>query len=286
MKRTSVFSSLLTIGATLVLIYLITGLLLFLLQDKILFLPSGDIRTSPASAGMTYEEHFFPSHNGNQIHGWFVPAASNENALTILFCHGNAGNISGRVSLISLYHSLGYNVFIFDYQGYGLSEGSPSETNILEDGLAAWDFLTHELGVPSHSVLPVGRSMGGAVAAHIAAQRNPRALAIESTFTSVPDMAKQTYYIYPIDLMARIQLPTIEFVRNFDGPVMIAHSREDRLIPYEMGRKLYEVAGPQRFWLELSGDHNEGYIATGKAYGEAYKKFVKSHFADLLPGEY
>ncbi|MCH8556354.1 MAG: alpha/beta hydrolase [Balneolia bacterium] len=285
MKRKKLVGSIFTIAGTLAVIYVVTGFLLFLVQDKILFLPSSDIRATPGNAGMEYEEHFFPSSNGYILHGWFVPANSGEDAITILFSHGNAGNISGRVNLISLYRNLGFNVFIYDYQGYGLSEGRPSEENILQDGLAAWDFLVDEIGLIPDKILPVGRSMGGPVAAFIASERNASALVIESTFTNVPDVARHTYYIYPVDLLARIHLPTIDFVSSFEGPVMVAHSREDRLIPYELGRQLYYAAGSERVWLELSGGHNEGYIATGAAYTEAYTSFISTVFPQASDGE-
>lgn len=280
MNRKKLLGSIFTIAGTLAIIYVVSGLLLFLFQDKILFLPSADISATPANAGMEYEEHFFPSANGSMLHGWFVPANPDKDAITILFNHGNAGNISGRVSLINLYWNLGYNVFIYDYQGYGLSEGSPSESNILQDGLDAWDFLVDELGLNPDKILPVGRSMGGPIAAFVASERNAKALVIESTFTNIPDLARNSYSIFPVDLLARIHLPTIDFVSAFEGPVMVAHSKEDRLVPYEMGRQLYEAAGPDRHWLELSGGHNEGYMLTGAAYTEAYISFMSSFFSE------
>ncbi len=281
MSKKTPLQSILTVLATVAVLYVLLGLLLFLFQERLVFLPSSAMIATPAQTGMSYEEVWFESENGRSLHGWFIPAnpeADLNEAVTILFCHGNAGNISGRVSLMQTYHAAGFNVFIFDYQGYGKSEGRPNETNILKDGLAAWDFLVDEVGADPEMILPVGRSLGGPIAAYIALHRGAKAVAVESTFTSVPDIARQTYPIYPVGLLARIKLPTLEFVKAYEGAVLVAHSREDTLIPYSMGQAIYDaVPGPKQ-WLELSGDHNEGYIVTGRNYSEAYINFAQQHF--------
>ncbi|MCH8566657.1 MAG: alpha/beta hydrolase [Balneolales bacterium] len=272
-------NSVTTFFAVAVGLYLAACAFLYFFQNQLIFLPSSEIVQTPLDAGMEFTEHFFETENGLKLHGWFIPASgSHDKHPTIIFCHGNAGNISGRIPIIRQFHSIDANVFIFDYQGYGQSEGRTGERQVLADGLAAWDFVTKELGIPEHTILPVGRSMGGPVAAHMALNRNATALAIESTFTSIPDIALKTYPIFPVRLLARINLPTLEFVEAFGGPILVAHSAADRLIPYEMGRTLYESAGERGRWLELQGGHNDGHIATGPKYANTYADFIQDVF--------
>ncbi|AXJ00660.1 hypothetical protein CYPRO_1404 [Cyclonatronum proteinivorum] len=278
MNKVSTFwTIILTLGG----LYAALALLLFLFQERLIFLPSRPVPFTPEVAGLPYSEHFFPSENGNMLHAWFVFQEGDEDAFNrpaILFCHGNAGNIANRIPLLEIFHGLGYNIFIFDYQGYGKSEGRPGEREILADGLAAFDFMTDELGIAHERILPLGRSMGGPVAAWVAINRNTRALALESTFTNIPDIARKTYPIFPVGLLARVKLPTRDFVKQFDGPVLVAHSPGDMLIPYEMGRILYETAPGTSHWLELAGNHNDGHIATGPAFGQGYQAFINRYF--------
>ncbi|MCC5934419.1 MAG: alpha/beta hydrolase [Balneolales bacterium] len=275
-KLSAIYTIILTLGG----LYVALALLLFLFQERLIFLPSRPVPFTPEVAGLSYSEHFFPTENGLMLHGWWV-YHEGDDALSrpaILFCHGNAGNIANRIPLLEIFHGLGYNIFIFDYQGYGKSEGRPGERQILADGIAAFDFMTGELGVARDRILPLGRSMGGPVAAWVAINRNTTALALESTFTSIPDIARKTYPIFPVGLLARVKLPTRDFVKQFEGPVLVAHSPGDMLIPYEMGRIIYETAPGQSYWLELAGNHNDGHIATGPAFGQGYQAFIDRYF--------
>lgn len=273
-------SSIVWLAAGIAGIYVVLAAGLYVFQERMIFLPSRQILFTPADAGIHAEDVYFQSANGKKLHGWF--AETDPDAVTILFSHGNAGNISGRVRTMQLFTEAGYNVLLYDYQGYGKSEGRPGETEVLEDGLAAWDFLVNERGILEDRILPVGRSLGGSVAIHIALHRNAKAVALESTFTSVPDVAAKYYRIFPVKLLARVRLEIREKVEAFDGAILIAHSPADELIPYAMGRELYETADVPKMWLEMRGNHNEGYAITGDAYMNTYNAFIREVFNEGL----
>ncbi len=263
-----------TVGA----IYLVLTLLLYIFQERMIFLPSRAITITPANMGIEAEDVWFESANGKKLHGWF--AFHDPDAVTILFSHGNAGNISGRVHTMKNFVDMGFNVLIYDYQGYGKSEGRPTEKGIMQDGLAAWDLLVEEHNISPDRILPAGRSLGGAVTMYIADYHNTRAVALESTFTSMPDVAARVYRIFPVRLLARVEMNSLERIRNFEGAMLVAHSPDDRVIPYDMGRTLYESARGPTQWLEMTGNHNDGYALTGEKYKQAYIEFVNRWFGD------
>jgi len=246
--------------------------LLFLFQDRILFIPTGTLLATPEDAGLSYEDLTFELDGGQQVHGWFVPAR--EARGVILFCHGNAGNISHRLESIRTFVDLGLDVLIFDYEGYGRSTGQPSQRALYRDALAAWDHLTVERGIPPERILLFGRSMGAAVAAWLATQTEPAGLIVESGFTSVPDMAREHYPLFVLRCMVRHKLDTLASIQAVRCPVLIAHSKGDEIVPYRHGRKLFEAAPEPKTFLDLEGSHNDGPRRTGPAYETALRAFI------------
>jgi len=165
-------------------------------QSRLVFFPSREVITTPGAAGLEYEDVYFKSTDGQELHGWFIPADNPRGVL--LFCHGNAGNISGRIESVSLFHNLGLSVFIFDYRGYGHSRGKPSEKGTYLDAEAAWDYLTALKKIDPEKIIIFGRSLGGAVAAWLANERTPGGAIIESTFTSIKDAGSEMYPYLPV----------------------------------------------------------------------------------------
>lgn len=253
-------------------VYVLFAAFLFVFQEKLIFFPSTNITFTPADVGLNAPDVWFKSGNGNLIHGWYLE--QNPDAITILFSHGNAGNISDRVPTMQTFAQMGFNVLLYDYQGYGYSYGSPSKRNILDDGIAAWLFLTNEKGIHPDKILPVGRSLGGAVAAHTAVEKQSKGLVLEETFTSITDVAAHYYPIFPVRWLARVRLDTKDRLKDFGGALLVAHSQADEVIPFRMGRALYESFHGEAFWLEMRGRHSGGYAATGEAYTQAYLEFV------------
>jgi fermentation-respiration switch protein FrsA (DUF1100 family) len=252
------------------------GLSLWLLifQSSLVFYPETDraIVATPSKVGLAYEDLHLTTSDGVSLHGWYVPAAQPRG--TVLFMHGNAGNISHRLDSIDIFHRLGYNTLIFDYRGYGTSGGKPTEEGTYRDAEAAWLYLTEQLHAPSCRIVLFGESLGGAVAAWLAARHKPAALVIASGFTSVPDLGQQLYPYLPVRWLARIRYDTRTYLQSVTAPVLIAHSPEDDIIPFEHGRALYAAAHPPKRFVELSGGHNDGFIFMREAWIKALGDFL------------
>ena len=262
-------------AGTLVVAYLGTCLMLLALQSRLVFFPTREIEATPADAGLPYEDVSFTAADGTRLHGWWVPAPGARG--TVLFFHGNAGNVSHRLHSLRSFHDLGMSTFIFDYRGYGRSEGVPSEEGTYRDAEGAWRWLTEERKVPPGEIVFFGRSLGGAVAAWLAGRHPPRALILESTFTSVPELGAELYPWLPVRLLARIRYDTLRLLPGVKCPVLVVHSPEDEVIPFRHGRRLYEAAPAPKEFLEIRGTHNTGFATTGAAYEEGILRFLERY---------
>jgi len=241
-------------------LYVFICIYLFFMQDRLLFypnLPSRKITATPAKIGLDFEPVTITTSDNVRIKGWFVPAEKAKGVL--LFFHGNAGNISHRLDSLAIFHRLGLSTLIIDYRGYGESEGRISEQGTYLDAEASWRYLTETKGIAPEEVVIFGRSLGGAVAANLATRTRPAGLILESVFSSVPDMAAQLYPILPVRLLARYQYNVKKAVRSITCPVLVIHSRDDDIIPFAHGVKVYEAAVEPKEFLEIRGGHNEGY---------------------------
>jgi fermentation-respiration switch protein FrsA (DUF1100 family) len=241
-------------------------------QDGMFYFPEKDIWQTPKDISLGYEEIYFTTKDKITISGWYIPA-ENEKGV-ILFCHGNAGNISHRLDSIKIFNSLNLSVLIFDYRGYGKSEGKPSESGTYLDAEAAWDYLVDVKQKSPEKIILFGRSLGGAVAAEIALRKNPAGLIIESSFTSVPDIGKKFYPLLPIKLISKFRYSTIDKIGLIKCPKLIIHSPEDEIIPFEHGKHLYEKASSPKEFLEIKGGHNEGFLISGNTYNAGLKRFL------------
>lgn len=258
--------------AALLIAYAGLVLLVYFRQDRMLYLPAKAIERTPQAIGLDYVEVMLRTKDGVTIVAWHVPAKGARR--TLLFCHGNAGNISHRLDSIRLFNSLGLNVLIFDYRGYGRSEGRPSEEGTYLDAEAAWDYLTQRRGVPPEEIILFGRSLGGAVAAELALRKSPAALIVESSFTSVADMGQTHYPWLPVRLLAKHRYETAKKIPNIRCPKLVVHSPDDEIVPYEQGLALYEKAAPPKELLAISGGHSEGFLLSGALYIEGLRKFI------------
>jgi hypothetical protein len=250
-------------------------LLLFIFQTRLIYFPVRQIEATPAAIGLAYEAVQFEAEDGVKLSGWFVPAEGADRVL--LFFHGNAGNISHRLGSIEIFHRLGLNVFIIDYRGYGQSEGSPDEAGTYRDAAAAWRYLVEERRVKPEQIMLFGRSLGGGVATWLAQHYPARLLILESTFTSIPDMASRQFPFIPVRLLARVHYNTLERISRLKLPILIIHSPDDEVIPYSHGQKLFEAAGQPKAFLHLTGDHNNGFILTGEQYRATLSAFIEQY---------
>ncbi len=274
----------LAIVGIVVVLYVVTVLFIYFRQSAYMYEPDRAVGATPREINIDYDDVRIKTKDGEIIAGWYVPAFEPEKSddkilagTTVLICHGNAGNLSDRLDLITVFHKLNMNIFIFDYRGFGDSTGKPSEVGTYNDALAAWNYLTGVKGVGAESVLVYGRSLGGAVAVWLAAEVKASALVLEATFTSVMDMAKQRFPIFPAKRFCRFRYPSIEVLAGIRCPVVVAHCKTDRIIPYKFGRRLFEVASKPKLFVELNASHARG-MEVDIEYQRALRKFLISHF--------
>jgi len=250
-------------------------LLLILRQGSMVYYPdtpSRELTATPDQIGLPYENVYLATDDQQKLHGWFIPARKERG--TVLFFHGNAGNISHRLESVLIFNELHLSVFIFDYRGYGNSSGKPSELGTYRDARAALHYLTNSRHISANRLIYFGRSLGGAVAAQLAAEHPPKALILESTFTSAPDMASHLLPIFPMRWLIRFSYNTVDHIKTIHCPVLIVHSPEDEIIPYRFGRRLFETANEPKQFIIIHGGHNEGFMQSGQNYIKGLKHFL------------
>ena len=253
-------------------------LLLYLNQSRFVYVPETEIRQTPDDRGLGYDEVALKTEDGVKLSAWFVPAEHERG--TVLFCHGNAGNMSDRLDITEIFHGLGLDVLLFDYRGFGLSEGTPSEAGTYRDAEAAWRYLTEERKVRPESLFIAGESLGGGVASWLAVHHPPRALILESTFTSMKDLAADYYPWIPARILCRFRYDTVNRLCSIHCPVLVVHSAEDDVIPYHHGRELFTAANEPKTFLEIRGTHNDGFLTSGTTYTQGLDRFISRYLAD------
>lgn len=249
-----------------------------LLDRMLIFFPERELVGDPRALGMEYENVFFEAADGVRLHGWFVPGRSDN---TLLWFHGNAGNIAHRLdNILVLHRRLGTGVFIFDYRGYGRSDGSPSEKGMYSDAEASIEYLRSMPGFDSDTNLIIfGRSLGCAVAVEMATRYGSRAVILESPFTSIRAMAKLTNpllsSVVPVGAVVKSRFDSLSKIKDVRTPVMVLHGDRDELIPLEIGRELFDAASePKRFYTIEDAGHNDTYAVGGEAYFDAIAEFI------------
>ena len=264
-------------------VYALLVAFLYMRQESMIFypdMPGRQLTATPGDLGLMYEDVIFTTDDEIDLHGWFV--AADEPVGTLLFFHGNAGNISHRLESIFIFNSLRLNVFIIDYRGYGRSQGKISETGTYLDARAAWSHLTEDRGIDADSIIIFGRSLGSAIATWLASQYDGAGLIIESGFSSVPSMAQRIYPFLPVKWLTRFRYDTASNVRRVNSPVLVIHSKTDRVIPYEEAQLVFESArSDRRSFLEIQGSHNDGFLVSRDSYVAGLQSFLDSS----LPAE-
>lgn len=262
--------------------YLIVVLLAFFFRNNLMFIPIREVTSTPADRGLTYEDVRFAAADGTPLHGWFLPGSGRG---TVLFCHGNAGNIGHRLDSLEIFHRLGLSVLIFDYRGYGESGGSPTEEGVYSDLAGAWGHLTKDRGISPEEIVLFGRSLGGAVAAWGAEKYSPAGLILESTFTTLADAGRRHLFFLPVGLMVGNTFDTLSRMKNITCPVLVASSPDDEIVPGMHGALLYSAAGEPKSFLPLTGGHNEGFLLTGRPYIQGLHAFFRQVFPPLEEGK-
>jgi len=243
------------------------------------FFPSKTLHATPKDIGLGYEDVRIRTEDGQSIAGWFLPAPAAPlpaEGRTLLFLHGNAGNISHRLDSLAYFHRLGFAVYIIDYRGYGQSTGKPDVKGTLMDARAAWNWLLEEKKSRPESIVVFGRSLGGAVAAGLAGEVGPGALIMESSFTRLYDVAKSLYPFMPVSLFLPQDYDSIASLRGKTFPLLVVHSPDDELIPYALSEAIFAAySGPKHF-VRIRGSHNEGFQTDRIRYLEGLEAFLRS----------
>ena len=261
--------------------YSILGWTLFFLQPYFMYRPVREALYDPGDIDLVFEKVSLKTADGTKISGWYIPCQ--EACQTVLFCHGNGGNMSHRLDTINLLNEMGVNCFLFDYRGYGNSQGKPSEKGTYMDADAAWDWLTMKKGIEPENIIIFGRSLGGCIAAYLASKTNPAALVLESAFTSYADIGMKCYPYLPVRLFAAFEYDTIGYIEKVSCPVLIMHSKGDEIVPYEFGPMLYEAANEQKEFIEIFGCHNDGFLFSGETYRQGWEQWLDFIEEQQLP---
>lgn len=245
--------------------YVLLCLLVFFFQNKLAFVPSRSLLFEPSQLPLPVEDVYIPvGERGERINAWYFPVS--DTAPVILFCHGNAGNVSHRIDHVELFEKLGVSSLVFDYRGFGKSDGRPTEPNVYEDAMTAYRWLVDVKHVDSRRIIIFGESIGGAVALRTATTVKCGGLVLESTITSARDMGALMFPYLPVGLLLRVQFDNAGLIEKVSVPLLVTHSRTDEIVPYDMGRRLFEAAHEPKQFVELEGGHNDREYLTNLQY--------------------
>lgn len=248
-------------------------------QLEKVFEPSPVLQTTPDRMGMAFEELRIPVAGGGELYAWWIPSGKAD-APTVMYLHGNFGNIGHNLDHTKRLHDMGYNVLVPDYRGYGKSSnGQPTEARVYEDAEAAWQYLLRERGVPPQRAFIYGHSLGGAIAIDLAV-RHPEAagLIAESTFTSMQAMGELKYDYLPVGLLLNQRFEALQKISGLKLPVLLIHGTWDERVPVAMAKQLYDAAPqPKKLLLIEGGEHSNSGMIGWVEYRDAVSAFVKQY---------
>jgi fermentation-respiration switch protein FrsA (DUF1100 family) len=247
-----------------------------LTQADMIYYPDPVLVGTPDRIGLVYEDVTLTTGDNVRLHGWFVTTAARPRA-TLLFLHGNAGNISHRLASLDRFARLGLNVLVIDYRGYGRSEGTPDEAGTYLDAEAAWQYLTGTRGLAADEIIVLGRSLGGAIATHLALTHPPAALIIEATFTSLADLGARHYPWLPVRWLLRYRYDTLAKIAAVRCPVLIVYGKDDTIVPEEDSLRLFIEAQDPKEHLVLPGGHENYHSDEPEQYLRGIDGFINRH---------
>lgn len=244
------------------------------IENHLVFYPVSRMAAGPKDLHLSCKEVSFLAQDGTRLRGWLFPLPGA--APVVVYFHGNAENISHCLEFAQNLLAQGIEVFLVDYRGYGKSEGAPSEHGIYLDGDAAYRYLAEEEKYPPERIVLFGRSLGGSVAIEVSRKREIRVLIVESAFTSTRDMAKTMFpfcLFYPI---LPVHYDSIGKIAAIRAPKLFIHSENDEIVPFAMGRALFETATPPKYFFPLKGvGHNDTYLIEGQKYFRTIADFIR-----------
>jgi len=241
------------------------------IESSYIFFPERELLMTPRNMGLSYEDVYFTTDDGVKLHGWYIPNQGSDRVL--LFFHGNGGNISHRVENLQFLHALGLNTFIFDYRGYGQSEGVASENGTYQDAEAALSYLTSAKALSLSKIVVFGRSLGGAVAIDLACRHSFPAIILESTFTSFADLLRP--FVPLVAEAIKDKFNSLKKIKQVSTPLLFFHGNRDELVAYDNGKELFAAANePKEFYPIEGAGHNDTYYFGGRPYWQKIKEFI------------
>jgi len=261
------------VAGAVLLVWALVVALLVVMESHFIYFPVRELAARPADLGLEAEELAVAPAGGVRLHGWWIKGRGRT---ALVWFHGNAGNVSHRLdNARELVARFGLDVFLVDYRGYGLSEGSPSEAGLYADGLAVYDEARAKGFAPRDIVL-FGRSLGAAVAIEVALAREARAIVLETPFRSIRAMARE-YYPFVPGFLIRSRYDNEAKMPRLALPLLVLHGDRDEVVPLAHAERLFELApGPKTFFLIRGAGHNDTYVAGGEAYFDAWRAFLDS----------
>jgi hypothetical protein len=253
---------------------IVAGGLIVLFETRLIYFPSRGHAVTPGALGLAFEELSLTAEDGVQIHGWYLPLR--DARATVLVSHGNAGNIADRLDRALLFQArLRTSVLLYDYRGYGKSEGSPDEAGTYRDARAAYRYLVERKRLDPKRLVLFGESLGSAVALELALAEPAAALVLESPFASVPEMARTTM-LAPLAPFVRTRYDNLGKIGRLRMPLFVLHGERDEVVPFAQGRRLFDAAPePKRFFAIRGAHHNDTYLAGGEEYWQALADFLR-----------
>lgn len=260
--------------------YLYRAADLYFHQSRYVYHPEKAWIATPGTYGIAYKDVTLRPSDGVQLSAWFVPAERSKG--TVIFCHGNARNMSSDLDAVRMFHGFHYNILIFDYRGYGKSTGHPDEEGTYRDAEAAWSWVVNTEHESPGRIVISGRSLGSAIAGDLASKHAPPyggagapgALILEAAFTSLAEAGQDLYPYFPVKFLSRYKYATLSKCDRIHCPVLIVHSRQDELIPFRHAERLYAALKGKKEFIVLGGPHKGGYKPTLGKYERGVKRFL------------
>jgi len=265
----------------------LVGATLFLVfsEKRLIYYPAAEVDVTPKALGLPFEEVAIDVEPGVKVHGWFIKAAKEPSVATVLFSHGNAGNIADRLDRVLRWREVGADFLLYDYRGYGKSTGSPDEEGTYRDGRAAYDYLVRDRHIdPTHLIL-MGESLGCAISIQLAIERKAAGLALEAPFASIAHMANAIYPFLPLGAFIRIRYENVKKIPQLKMPLLVVQGTRDEVIPVAQGKMVFDAApGPKQYLAIEGAHHNDVYVVGGPRYARALSDFIARVTASFAPG--
>jgi uncharacterized protein len=254
-------------------VYVLAMVVIYFAQPFILYFSDKKVLSTPDDYGIKFENVTVVTADNVRINAWYVPADKSE--FTVIYCHGNGGNLMYYLKVVSFLNGLNLSCLLFDYRGYGSSEGKPTEEGTYLDAEAACKWLVSEKKISPDKIIIFGWSLGASVASHLATKIDCASLVLDGAFTAYADITRKHFPFMPASLFAKYNYRTIDYLKNVRRPVMITHSRNDEVAPFRFGQKLFCAANEPKKFVETAGRHNNAFTDSAEIYKKAWLDWIK-----------